>query len=36
MIEKSLRLVGRDVNAPWPLSNVWLRATVVNQTEADL
>ncbi|MCW3581607.1 phage Gp37/Gp68 family protein [Burkholderia cenocepacia] len=35
MIARALELAGRGVNTPWPWSNVWLGATIVNQTEAD-
>ncbi|ALX12112.1 hypothetical protein P350_11455 [Burkholderia cepacia JBK9] len=35
MITRALELAGRGVNTPWPWSNVWLGATIVNQAEAD-
>ncbi|MCA8411582.1 phage Gp37/Gp68 family protein [Burkholderia multivorans] len=35
MIDRALELSGRNVNTPWPWSNVWLGATIVNQAEAD-
>ncbi|WP_069705231.1 phage Gp37/Gp68 family protein [Burkholderia seminalis] len=35
MITRALELAGRGVNTPWPWSNVWLGATIVNQEEAD-
>lgn len=35
MIFRALELAGRNVNTPWPWSNVWIGATIVNQTEAD-
>ncbi|MBW9102896.1 phage Gp37/Gp68 family protein [Paraburkholderia phenoliruptrix] len=35
MIGRALELAGRGVNTPWPWSNVWLGATIVNQEEAD-
>ncbi|WP_322089966.1 phage Gp37/Gp68 family protein [Burkholderia cenocepacia] len=35
MIMRALELAGRGVNTPWPWSNVWLGATIVNQEEAD-
>lgn len=35
MIARALELAGRNVNTPWPWSNVWLGATIVDQTEAD-
>ncbi|KWC56520.1 phage Gp37/Gp68 family protein [Burkholderia ubonensis] len=35
MITRALELAGRGINSPWPWSNVWLGATVVNQAEAD-
>ncbi|WP_321574909.1 phage Gp37/Gp68 family protein [Burkholderia sp. BE17] len=35
MITRALELAGRGVNTPWPWTNVWLGATIVNQAEAD-
>ncbi|MBU9293050.1 phage Gp37/Gp68 family protein [Burkholderia multivorans] len=35
MVARALELAGRNVNTPWPWSNVWLGATIVNQAEAD-
>ncbi|MCA8328909.1 phage Gp37/Gp68 family protein [Burkholderia cepacia] len=35
MISRALELAGRGVNTPWPWSNVWIGATIVNQEEAD-
>lgn len=35
MITRALELAGRGVNAPWPWSNVWIGATIVDQVEAD-
>ncbi|MEN8511997.1 phage Gp37/Gp68 family protein [Burkholderia sp. RS02] len=35
MITRALELAGRGVNTPWPWSNVWFGATIVNQAEAD-
>jgi protein gp37 len=35
MITRALELAGRGVNTPWPWSNVWIGATIVNQEEAD-
>nr|WP_264840963.1 phage Gp37/Gp68 family protein [Burkholderia cenocepacia] len=35
MITRALELAGRGVNTPWPWSNVWLGATIVDQVEAD-
>ncbi|MBR8344173.1 phage Gp37/Gp68 family protein [Burkholderia ambifaria] len=35
MITRALELAGRGVNTPWPWSNVWLGATIVDQAEAD-
>ncbi|MCG5072222.1 phage Gp37/Gp68 family protein [Paraburkholderia tagetis] len=35
MISRALELSGRGINTPWPWSNVWLGATIVNQEEAD-
>lgn len=34
MIARALELAGRGINTPWPWSNVWIGAAVVNQ-EAD-
>ncbi|RQQ64396.1 phage Gp37/Gp68 family protein [Burkholderia stagnalis] len=35
MIARALELAGRNVNTPWPWSNVWIGATIVDQAEAD-
>ncbi|KVD52109.1 phage Gp37/Gp68 family protein [Burkholderia ubonensis] len=35
MITRALELAERGINTPWPWSNVWLGATIVNQAEAD-
>ncbi|RQZ89937.1 phage Gp37/Gp68 family protein [Burkholderia cepacia] len=35
MITRALELSGRGAYTPWPWSNVWLGATIVNQAEAD-
>ena len=35
MITRALETAGRGVNTPWPWSNVWLGATIVDKVEAD-
>ncbi|QCP50192.1 phage Gp37/Gp68 family protein [Trinickia violacea] len=35
VITRALELAGRGINTPWPWSNVWLGATIVNQEEAN-